>query len=385
MIDYFRPTSPYAAQTQRLVARAQFGAADAFEIAAVAARLEPNDLDGWIKAWMDVADAAQTEAEDYAAAGHGESAMTRFFHASTYYQQSDIFTPGGDPRRPEAFRKAQSAFRRGADIAGDIRVITLRCGNDTYEGYYCLPRGRTPVPVPAVLFIGGLDAYSEETYFSGKGMLDRGMALILVDFPGRGSSIYLKGIPTRPDYEVPVKAAVDWMCAQPEIDPERIGIAGISLAGYYAPRAAAFEGRFKALLCWGGICSLVDDIYDYQPATQEQFKWVTGSDDDAATREKLKRFDLSDVASQITCPTLVVHGSQDRICRLEGAQKFFSKLDVREKRLRILEGPGAGHCNYDDWRHVVPMSFDWMRDRLQAGSALATRRRSEDAVYDVVP
>src|SRR6516164_1832218 len=41
-------------------------------------------------------------------------------------------------------------------------------------------------------------------------MLDRNWAMLLVDTPGRGSSIYLKGIKTRPDYEVPGKACIDY-------------------------------------------------------------------------------------------------------------------------------------------------------------------------------
>ena len=32
-----------------------------------------------------------------------------------------------------------------------------------------------------------------------------------------------------------------------------LGILGISLGGYYAPRAAVFEPRIKACVAWGGI------------------------------------------------------------------------------------------------------------------------------------
>lgn len=243
-------------------------------------------------------------------------------------------------------------------------MVSVPCGAETYEGYYCLPPGATNEPGPAVLFIGGLDAYSEETYFSGRGLLERGMATLLLDMPGRGSAIYLNGIPTRADYEIPVGAAVDWMCEQPEIDPARIGIAGISIAGYYAPRAAAFEKRFKALACWGAINNVVDDIYDYHPGSQQQFKWVTASPDDATTRAKLKAFDLTGIAAQITCPTLIAHGRDDRISRLQGAEHLFAGVGATDKTLHIFKGPGAGHCNYDDWRHAVPMLFDRMRDRL---------------------
>ena len=36
-----------------------------------------------------------------------------------------------------------------------------------------------------------------------------------------------------------------------QIDPARIGVMAISLGGYYAPRAAAFEPRFACCIAWG--------------------------------------------------------------------------------------------------------------------------------------
>ena len=78
-----------------------------------------------------------------------------------------------------------------------IEVVTVRCGNEEYDGYFCHPVNPKPGKWPAVLFLGGADAYAEEIYFGGKQMLERGWAMLLVDTPGRGSSIYLKGIKTQ--------------------------------------------------------------------------------------------------------------------------------------------------------------------------------------------
>ena len=138
----------------------------------------------------------------------------------------------------------------------------MRCGNEEYDGYFCHPSQSKSGKWPAVLFLGGADAYAEEIYFGGKQMLDRGWAMLLVDTPGRGSSIYLKGIKTRPDYEVPGKACIDYLVSRPEVDPNRVALLGISMAGYYAPRVAAFEKRLKALVAWSGCYSILDDLYD---------------------------------------------------------------------------------------------------------------------------
>src|SRR4029434_7130242 len=88
-------------------------------------------------------------------------------------------------------------------------------------------------------------------------MLERGWAMLLVDTPGRGSSMYLKGIKTRPDYEVPSQACIDYHVSRPEVDPDRIALVGISMAAYYAPRVAAFDKRVKTLICWSGCYSIL--------------------------------------------------------------------------------------------------------------------------------
>jgi pimeloyl-ACP methyl ester carboxylesterase len=367
MIDFFHPTERYSHQTQRLVARAQYGAADIFEIAGLVETLTTDDLKSWKAGWMALGENAEREAAAAESAGHRTTAIERFFHASTYYQQSDIFTPSGDPSRVDPFRKSVAAFKRGAALHDpEIRVVAVPCGNDVFEGYFCLPPGRKPgARVPAVLFIGGGDAYTEETYFSGYGLLERGFAVLLLDLPGRGSSIYIKTIPARPDFEVPGGAALDWLAAQPEVDPERLAVSGISFGGYYGPRLAAFDKRVKALASWGAVTSVLDNIYEFNPRSRNNHKWLTNSPDDATTRALMGKFTVRDCAAQITCPVLITHGARDTISDPKGSLELMELMtNVRNKKLIVYEGPGAGHCGYDFWRQNVPVLFDFLLDNV---------------------
>lgn len=365
MIDFFKPSEPYSAQTQRVAARAQYGAADMFELAIAASKITAGDVNSWNTAWNDLAVTAEAEAIAAEKAGHTTTAIERFFHASTYHQMSDVFATAEDDRKGP-FIKSQEMFRRGAKLhSPEIRTIEITCGDETYDGYYCLPPGASAAnPVPGVVFIGGADAYTEETYFSGKGILDRGMAMILVDYPGRGSSLYLKGIPTRFDYEVPVKAALDWFVAQPEIDGDRIGLLGISFGGYYGPRVAAFEPRFKALVAWGGMYNVIEDIFDFNPRARKMMQFLTNTKSDDEARAFLKPFDLKDVAPKIKIPVMIVQGAKDPVCAVHGAQHLYDALTVKDKTLHIYDGPGQMHCSYDYWRVVVPVMFDWLREKL---------------------
>jgi dipeptidyl aminopeptidase/acylaminoacyl peptidase len=80
--------------------------------------------------------------------------------------------------------------------------------------------------------------------------LDRGLATFTLDGPGQGEAEY--DLPIRPDWEIPGAAVIDVVEARPEIDGERIGVWGVSLGGYYAPRVASGDKRVRAcVLCRG--------------------------------------------------------------------------------------------------------------------------------------
>jgi len=234
MFDFLFPNHPFGGHTLRLVAQAQQGGGDVFDIARAVRNVEPGDRDGWERAWLALAEKTEARAEAALAVGRLITARQNFFRASNYYRMSDVLlTIAEEPKRRERFKKSQDLFRAGAKLnPTPIEVITLRCGSEEYDGYLCHPVRPNPGQWPAVLFLGGADAYAEEIYFGGKQMLDRGWAMLLVDTPGRGSSMYLKGIKTRPDYEVPGKACIDYLVSRPEVDADRVALLGISMAGY---------------------------------------------------------------------------------------------------------------------------------------------------------
>jgi dienelactone hydrolase len=191
--------------------------------------------------------------------------------------------------------------------------------------------------------------------------------VLLVDTPGRGSSMYLKNIGTRADYEVPGKACLDYLFSRPEIDPKRVALIGISMAGYYAPRVAAFDKRIKALIAWSGCYSILDDLYDFchhlQPTVQRLLRGVSHED----AREQLKDFTMAGIAQNITCPTLITHGDKDTLMSVEGAKRLFAEIGATDKTLRIYnekDGAGRIHCSHDYWAHNVPYMLDWLEERL---------------------
>ena len=91
MLDFFYPKHPFESQTLRLVAEAQQGGGDIFDIARLCRKFEPGDKQGWERAWLALAHATEIEAKEALAAGHRGTAIQFFFHANQYYRMSDVF------------------------------------------------------------------------------------------------------------------------------------------------------------------------------------------------------------------------------------------------------------------------------------------------------
>ena len=369
MFDFLFPTEAFGGQTLRLVAQAQQGGGDLFDIARTCRDIKPGDKQSWEKGWLELAQKTEARAREALAAGRKITARDYFFHANQYYRVSDVFlTFSENDRKAERFRKAQECFRAGAQLhTPAIEVISVHCGSENYEGYFCHPDRPKPGKWPAIFFLGGADAYAEEIYFAAKLMAERGWAVLLVDTPGRGSSIYLKNIGTRPDYEVPGKACLDYLISRPEVDPNRVALVGISMAGYYAPRVAAYDKRIKALMAWSGCYSILDDLYDFCHHLQPTVQRLLGGVSHEKARERLKDFTMAGIAQNITCPTLITHGDKDTLMSVEGAKRLFAEIGAKDKTLRIYndeDGAGRVHCSHDYWAHNVPYMLDWLEERL---------------------
>src|SRR5258708_22943038 len=79
----------------------------------------------------------------------------------------------------------------------------------------------------------------------GRSLTARGISVLCVDQPGSGEALRLKNLPGVYDSERWASRAVDYLETRSDVDKSRIGMFGLSLGGYFAPRAAAVSKRFS--------------------------------------------------------------------------------------------------------------------------------------------
>ncbi len=231
-----------------------------------------------------------------------------------------------------------------------------------YEGGHLVGILRKPagaVRPPVVVMCMGLDSTKEEVDTYENVFLARGMATLSFDGPGQGEAEY--ALPIRGDYETPVKAVIDWVEARADVDAARIGLWGVSLGGYYAPRAAAFEKRLKACIALSGPYDLADNWEGLPELTRDTFRVRSKCKTQEEARRHAATLSLKGVAEKITCPLFVVAGKQDRIVPWQDAERLAREARGPVEFLLIEDGNHVANNRAYKYRL---QSADWMARQL---------------------
>jgi dipeptidyl aminopeptidase/acylaminoacyl peptidase len=330
--------------------------------------------EGWTKAFDSAAAQQEEHAEDDLRRGFLRSAGERYLRASTYYLTGERQTPLGEAKT-NSYRHALDAFGKAVRYLPEKPERVEVPSPDGILPGWLIP-AHTPGPSPIVIFYNGFDVTKEILFGIIRDQFaTRGIACLAIDTPGTGEPLRLRGVPSRPDYEVPTAAIVDYLQTRDDVDPDRIGLLGISLGGYYAPRGAAYEHRVKACVAWGGM-------WDYGATWQKrwetgsktisvpfwQLPWVMGTDTMEAALHRVQQWTLVEAMPQLTQPLLIVHGEHDGAIPVEDAQKAIDAAGSTDKELRIFtvaEG-GSEHVGADDPDPSRQLICDWFADRLGA-------------------
>lgn len=347
-----------------------------------AARGEDAGTGDFMKQWVAMADKLSELAGEDEAWGRLLSAGEKLKRASIYYTTAERMQGHGHPGRTEIYAKALNAFTRGTALARDNceRVEIPYGDGKVIAGLFTRAPGEGPKPV--VVYCNGLDSTKELLYFTRlpHALAERGVSTLCIDQPGSGEAIRLAALPATHMSEQWASKCVDWLEAQPDVDPRRIGMCGISLGGYFSPRATAFEPRFAAGAVWGANHNWAEVQQKRQKREGENpvphywahVMWVFGARDMDEFLAKAAGMHLNGVLDRIKVPFLVTHGENDRQIALEYAQQSYDQLVNSPKReLKIFtprEG-GVEHTGLDNPAYGRDYIADWFAEVLGGHTA----------------
>jgi dienelactone hydrolase len=219
-------------------------------------------------------------------------------------------------------------------------------------------------PKPAVVYYHGVTQNKEgylDSHPTTRLLADNGFVVVLPDAPGHGERPAGAGLIERLRESLPREfcadveqagdespALLDWLAARPEVDPDRLGIIGLSMGGFTAAVVAArVRDRIRAAVCIAGCADLPHCM-----ATTDSIapgRWgPTDRSIDRETNERIARIDPLGYPDRFAAlPLLLLHGSADTWNPVVTSQRFAEQLRpyyaAEPGRFRLAVVPGAPH------------------------------------------
>jgi len=337
--------------------------------------------------WVRMADKLCALAEEDHSRGRSVSAGQKYVRASSYLITAERLQAHGAPGRLEIYKRQLALFALGSRLLGDpVQRVEIPYEGMHLSALYLPAEGLKPGErAPLLVQLNGLDSTKEMCYLAGQPvwLAKRGVSSLVIDQPGSGEALRLHGMTARYDAEHWASKVVDWLETRSEVDPKRIGCQGVSLGGYYCPRAVAMEPRFACGVAWGAN----HDWRDVQKRRLEKegdfpvphywahVCWVWGAKDIDEFMRIAENVHLDGVVEKIRVPFLVTHGEKDSQIPLKWAHRTYEQLVNSSKReLKIFtdrEG-GVQHASFDNVINAGHYISDWVAETLGGVVALHT-------------
>lgn len=339
------------------------------------------------QAWVTMADKLESLAQEDEARGRLISAGEKRIRTANYLLTAERLQAHGAEGRKALYQRFLETFAKGIALSG----ATCRRVEIPYEATHLsalyVPAEGGDGPHPILVQVNGLDSTKEMKFLVGlpAWLAKRGVASLVVDQPGTGEALRLQGLTARYDSEHWASRIVDWLETQPDIDSRRIGLEGVSLGGYYCPRAVAFEPRFACGVVWGAN----HDWRDVQkrrlaregnlpvPHYWEHVHWVWGAKDMDEFMAIAENVHLDGILDRIRVPFLVTHGEKDSQIPLHWAHATYDQLVNSPRReLKIFDARTGGvqHSSFDNSANAGAYIADWVAEVLGGHTATGGRQ-----------
>lgn len=332
--------------------------------------------------WANMADKLCGLAEEDIERGRLLSAGEKFKRASSYLITCERLQGHNAPGRLELYKRSLELFQKSVELGKEnCQRVEIPYEGKHLSALYVKAEG-VEGPAPILIQVNGLDSTKELKYRVGlpDWLAKRGVSSLIVDQPGTGEALRLQNFTARYDSEHWASPVVDWLELHPEVDNSRIGMEGVSLGGYYCPRAVANEPRIALGVVWGAN----HDWRDVQkrrlekegdfpvPHYWQHVCWVWGAKDIDEFMQIAENVHLDGQIEKIKVPFLVTHGEKDSQIPLKWAQRTYDQLVNSPKReLKIFtqrEG-GVQHSSFDNSINAGQYIADWVAENFNARTA----------------
>lgn len=391
----FFDNQTYNFQILRVLGEVPWLGGDTQEILGTVERIEENNDESWFTEWNRTAN----RVEKYAATIQNRRARgLATLRAANYYRSAEFFLHPKDSRRPETFRKSVDLFHQGLqDMEIRHEKYIIPYGKHTLKGLF-YPAAKGPKKKPLIVICGGYDSTLEEIYsMMGREATMQGYDVFTYEGPGQGSVIREQGLKFTPEWEKPTSAVLDYFLGlHPHYDT--VVLVGISLGGYLAPRAAAFDDRIDGVVAFNVGYDFAEAVFGQAPGFMrwlyekeyygvmnfllrlaskkepgirwgiQNGMWTMGGENPADWIRKAKEYHLRDVSSKIESHVLITAGGEDHFFPVSQVAQFEESLTSAASittKIYDRDSGGHEHCQLGALSLFHADLFDWIGKTFQ--------------------
>jgi pimeloyl-ACP methyl ester carboxylesterase len=335
-------------------------------------------------------------ASELTAAADRFEALGEHRRAARYVRAAEFFDTPGDPAKKLAYERYVELFWRG-------REGWTRTEVPYPQGTLSVLRhqGTLGVPAPPFVICGGYDSFAEELVELSEPLCDAGFEVVAFDGPGQGEALYRHGISMVPEWEKPVAAVLD------ALGLDDVTFVGVSLGGYLAVRAAAYEPRIRRVVAFdvmydflatvlshagplshgAGLVgnapgrAVVDAVLSQKMKHDPLVEWgisqamfVTGTTTAGRALEHLAAFTTRDCSAHVQQDVLLLAGQEDHHVPLHQLSLQLEALVAARSvtaRLFTAKEQASSHCQIGNTGLAMSTILAWTRERLAATPALS--------------
>jgi pimeloyl-ACP methyl ester carboxylesterase len=318
----------------------------------------------------------------------------RYMNAASYYRLAEFFMVHGDPDKDMAYNRFTGLVK---ELSRDEKIEEHLV---PYENAF-LPAVsvRAERKTGTIVLHGGFDSFKEEMYPSILYLRSAGYDVIAFEGPGQGAALKKYRMPMTHEWEKPVAAVLDYFKLSD------ITLIGVSLGGYLALRAAAFDSRISRVVAYDAMYEFIECFLNRKgpvgkyamkallaarasflinPAIHlimqidllaqwgiQQGMYVMGVTTPYRLFRKLGNFTTQKISKLIKQDVLVLAGTGDHYVPLS---QFYKQLKVLVSarsvtgRLFTEAENAQNHCQVGNVRLALDVIVDWIRQCQQIRS-----------------
>jgi dipeptidyl aminopeptidase/acylaminoacyl peptidase len=161
-----------------------------------------------------------------------------------------------------------------------------------------------------------------------------------------------------------LRAAAEFLRAQPWADPDRLGVYGASYGGFASLSCLTrLPEYWRAGVAECAVSDLVADLRSLPPTWRRGRDWIGDLSDPDDVRRLVHASPITH-AEGVCAPVLLIHGTNDTRVSIEAIDAFYARLTELGKDVAYQRIDGAGHQIAEQHPGIEATTCDWLAANL---------------------